>query len=188
MTTGELIRAARKKAGLTQKELGSKLGVSGAMIAQYETGVRTPKVDTIQKIAIPLGVSWTDLYEMPDNEIMRPKSDNEHKKNLYTEMFFHPGIQKTAAAYRTNGFTEYSDSDESSEKKERHKRAAIVYSLAMCGEYPPDIETLVSVGFSEKEALVVFEVVQDAREKMGEIIAQKRKEAEADIYAKKNNP
>lgn len=50
MSIGEKIKTARKKAGLTQKELGEKLGVSAAMIAQYETGKRTPKISTIEKI------------------------------------------------------------------------------------------------------------------------------------------
>ena len=50
MDIGEKIKAARKSAGLTQKELGEKLGVSAAMIAQYETGKRTPKISTIEKI------------------------------------------------------------------------------------------------------------------------------------------
>lgn len=45
------IKQARKKAKLTQKELGEKLGVSQVMIAQYENGTRKPKFETLQKIA-----------------------------------------------------------------------------------------------------------------------------------------
>ncbi len=40
MIIGEKIKDARKKAKLSQKELGMKLGVSQAMIAQYESGKR----------------------------------------------------------------------------------------------------------------------------------------------------
>ena len=36
MTTGEKIKEARKKAGMTQAELGTLLGVSGSMIGQWE--------------------------------------------------------------------------------------------------------------------------------------------------------
>ena len=50
MDIGESIRAARKSAGLTQKQLGEKLGVSAAMIAQYETGRRIPKTSSFKKI------------------------------------------------------------------------------------------------------------------------------------------
>ena len=35
-TTGELIKLARKKAGLTQAELGEKLGITPAAISQFE--------------------------------------------------------------------------------------------------------------------------------------------------------
>jgi len=34
--TGELIKLARKKAGLTQAELGEKLGITPAAISQFE--------------------------------------------------------------------------------------------------------------------------------------------------------
>ena len=61
MTTGEKIKAARKKAGLTQKELGEKLGVSAAMIAQYENDKRNPKWKTLRKIADALNMYTIDL-------------------------------------------------------------------------------------------------------------------------------
>ena len=71
MTTGELIKAARKKAGMTQEELGSKLGVSGSSIAQWENDLRTPKLDTLQRIASALGVPVQELisdWEAVDKE------------------------------------------------------------------------------------------------------------------------
>ncbi|MBP3208517.1 MAG: helix-turn-helix transcriptional regulator [Oscillospiraceae bacterium] len=54
MTTGEKIRSARKKLGLTQKELGERIGLPYQRIGQYETGVRTPRGDMLQKIASAL--------------------------------------------------------------------------------------------------------------------------------------
>lgn len=71
MTTGELIKAARKKAGMTQEELGSKLGVSGSSIAQWENDLRNPKLDTLQRIASALGVPVQELisdWEAVDKE------------------------------------------------------------------------------------------------------------------------
>lgn len=62
MSTGALIKKARKAAGLTQKELGAKLGVSGAMIGQYETNLRNPKHDTLAKIADALHIPAYELY------------------------------------------------------------------------------------------------------------------------------
>ena len=68
MTTGQRIKAARMKAGLTQKELGTKLGVSESFIAQYETDKRNPKKETLEKIADALDVHFLELYS--DEEIV----------------------------------------------------------------------------------------------------------------------
>lgn len=61
MSIGKSIKAARKKAGISQKELGAKLGVSGSMIGQYETGVRSPKIETLQAIADVLRIHVFEL-------------------------------------------------------------------------------------------------------------------------------
>lgn len=61
MTTGERIRAERRKAGMTQAELGVKLGLSGSAVAQWEKNYRKPKEKTICRIAAALGVSPHDI-------------------------------------------------------------------------------------------------------------------------------
>lgn len=71
MTTGQLIKAARKKAGVTQEELGKKIGVSGSSMAQWENDLRNPKLDTLQRIAAALGVPVQELisdWEAVDKE------------------------------------------------------------------------------------------------------------------------
>lgn len=65
MTTGKRIQRARKAAGLSQKELGEKLGVSASMIGQYENDLRIPKIETLQKIADALKVNLSDLKTIP---------------------------------------------------------------------------------------------------------------------------
>jgi len=40
------IKRWREKEGLSQEELGEKLGLSRATIASYEQGARTPKIET----------------------------------------------------------------------------------------------------------------------------------------------
>lgn len=62
MTLGEQIRKYRTEANLSQKELGAKLGVSQQQIAQYESGKRIPKIDTINNIAGALGIGIRRLY------------------------------------------------------------------------------------------------------------------------------
>lgn len=61
MKYGKAIRKFRQERKMTQKELGNALGVSAQMIAQYETGKRNPKFETLEKIAMALNVSVPDL-------------------------------------------------------------------------------------------------------------------------------
>lgn len=55
---GEMIRTLRTLAGLTQKELAEKVGVSTITIQQYERNVRTPRLEIAEKIAKILGDEW----------------------------------------------------------------------------------------------------------------------------------
>ena len=66
MTAGERIKQARKKAGLTQKELGMKLNVSQAAIGQFENKKADLKVSTLHKIAEALSVPIADLMDLED--------------------------------------------------------------------------------------------------------------------------
>lgn len=51
MNVGEKIKIARKNAGLTQKELGEKLGVKQQTIAMFENNKTNMKMSTLCKIA-----------------------------------------------------------------------------------------------------------------------------------------
>lgn len=68
MTTGQRIKAARKKVGVTQEDLGKKLGVSPSFVAQYETGKRNPKIETLKRIADALSIS---IYELIDGDDLK---------------------------------------------------------------------------------------------------------------------
>ena len=65
MEMGKLIRYARKSAGLTQKELSQKIGTTFQTVAQWENGLRNPKIGVLRKIAnacgVPLGYFIPDL-------------------------------------------------------------------------------------------------------------------------------
>lgn len=61
MKTGEKIREARKAAGLTQKELGTRLDVTSQNIIQYEKSRRLPKPATLRRIASAIGCQLSDL-------------------------------------------------------------------------------------------------------------------------------
>lgn len=57
------IRKLRKERGLTQTELGEKLGFRHSTIAGYESGRTVPTGDVLEKIAKALGVGIAELYD-----------------------------------------------------------------------------------------------------------------------------
>lgn len=60
---GQSIKEARKTRGLTQKELGQKLGVADSVITNYESGKQNLTVDTLQKVAEVLGVEVSSFFK-----------------------------------------------------------------------------------------------------------------------------
>lgn len=59
---GQSIQRARIAKGLTQKELGEKIGVGTPTISRYETGNQNLTVETIQKIADALGIKVNVIF------------------------------------------------------------------------------------------------------------------------------
>lgn len=68
MTTGEKIKAARKKSKMTQAELAQKLDVPFQSISQWERDLRNPKPDTLKAIAKHLDCYYLDLYGDEDRK------------------------------------------------------------------------------------------------------------------------
>lgn len=60
------IKNARLTVGITQAELAHRLGVTPQAVSQYERGIKKPKIETIEKIADALGVSWLHLSHLED--------------------------------------------------------------------------------------------------------------------------
>lgn len=86
MTIGENIKKARKKKGITQKELGDKLGITQSSIAMFENDKTNIKFSTLEKIANALDTGVFDLFDLY-NETMKiaMKYDIEQiKKTLIT--------------------------------------------------------------------------------------------------------
>ena len=67
LAIGDRIKRARLFRGLTQKEFGRQVGfdekTADVRIAQYESGVRTPKEDMLRTMAEVLDVNYRSLYE-----------------------------------------------------------------------------------------------------------------------------
>lgn len=96
MTIGEKLRDIRKEKGFTQKELGNMLGITPQMIAQYESGKRKPKLETLQRIAEALGISWEIFM---DEDEPTGNSDNDHyyindeSRQIAQEVFENPELR-----------------------------------------------------------------------------------------------
>lgn len=86
MTTGERIRNARKRMGLTQKALGERCNMPDSQIRQYELGMVNPKKEQLRRIATALGVGLeifltedeTLLFEDMTNLYLNKNTDIKH--------------------------------------------------------------------------------------------------------------
>lgn len=65
-TMGQLMKARRKLAGLTQEQVAEKMGVKRATYAQYEAGNRIPLTMTLAKIAHAIGCKMDDLIPIDE--------------------------------------------------------------------------------------------------------------------------
>jgi len=63
----------REKAGLTQKDLATKLGIARTTYSGYENGAREPDLDTLKRIA--------DFFEVSLDYLLNRDGSNEMKLN-----------------------------------------------------------------------------------------------------------
>ena len=85
---GLKIKEFRDQRGLTQKELADLIEMGNTTIANYEKGFRTPKKNTLFKIANALNVTIDDLFpilKQSDNSII--ESIEEILSQLYPEPY-----------------------------------------------------------------------------------------------------
>ena len=69
---GGRIREIRKRKGLTQRELGEKIGVKHNTISSYENGTNEPEHDILFKLANALDVPINDFF--PETGVIREPS------------------------------------------------------------------------------------------------------------------
>ena len=63
------IKAARVNAGLSQKEVADRLGVSNKTIGNWENGITYPPADKIQEICELYGLSYDNLNFLPSDSL-----------------------------------------------------------------------------------------------------------------------
>ena len=82
MTIGQRIKEIRKQQGLTQQEVGKRIGVTASFIGQYENGARFPKFETLKKIAEALNVDVYTLDPTLSKDSLKLDSLPEEVRNL----------------------------------------------------------------------------------------------------------
>lgn len=73
-TLGNRIRYLRSEAALSQEQLALKAGIAPSFLGEIERGIKKPSIDTIEKIAIALEISLSELFNY---DIKNSKSSNQ---------------------------------------------------------------------------------------------------------------
>lgn len=140
MTIGDNIRRFRKREGLTQQQLGDKLGVSQSAIGQFEKGTSL-KIETIQKIAAALKISVTALLAGTDinyNEVSKTKDTDA--QNMMKRLAL---IKFLDCIYSDAYITKIKKYDpDTNEDIYVHEYVSIGTDMYSCGEIALDDETV----------------------------------------------
>lgn len=93
---GNTLKELRQKAGMTQKDLAAKVGVTKSVISYYELSERSPSPEILMKLAtifhvstdFLLGIQKQDTLDLTglsieDRELVRTMVDTLRKKEEY---------------------------------------------------------------------------------------------------------
>ncbi len=94
----EKIKTARINAKMTKADVAKKMGVAYSTYDGYERGYRTPKIETLQRIADALEVPLTDLLGITQDEMFNkitttfPNAPAEEKEGTISFSLVKDGI------------------------------------------------------------------------------------------------
>ena len=77
-----IIRAVRRRQGLTQAELARRAGTSQPVVSAYEHGQRDPGYATLRRLVEAGGERLVLSAEPPDPELPPPADLEEHARRL----------------------------------------------------------------------------------------------------------
>lgn len=89
MKFNERLRAIRKEKGLTQAELAEKAGIAVNSVRLYEAGARLPKLDTIARMAVAMGLYAGDLVDAGQWGQVQPGEDSETASAAESQLIYH---------------------------------------------------------------------------------------------------
>jgi transcriptional regulator with XRE-family HTH domain len=82
MTPGELIRAVRRRRGLTQAQLAARAGTSQPVVSAYEHSRRDPTFATLAKLIEAGGEQLRIDAAPPMSDLPPPRDVDEHNRRL----------------------------------------------------------------------------------------------------------
>mgnify|MGYP001623148347 FL=1 len=82
---GLRLRKLREEKGLSQEELGKRIGVSKGSIYRYESNVQVPSLDTAKKLAKVLGTTLDHLAGLEDGIVIRLPDLPEEQESALRE-------------------------------------------------------------------------------------------------------
>jgi transcriptional regulator with XRE-family HTH domain len=82
MTPATLLRAVRRRRGLTQAELARRAGTSQPVLSAYERGRRDPTYSTLRKLVAAAGEVLEIGAAPAPSDLPPPATDEEHARRL----------------------------------------------------------------------------------------------------------
>lgn len=84
---GANVKCLRKEQGFSQESFAAESGISQAYLSRVERGVANPQLDRLQKIAVCLGISISELFQFDLDGILPQELDAEEKTSRLLSVF-----------------------------------------------------------------------------------------------------
>ena len=68
MDVGARLTELRTAVGMSQYALAKRTGIAQGSLSQYESGLKTPGVDTLERICMGLGIALSDFFKQEQNK------------------------------------------------------------------------------------------------------------------------
>ena len=88
MSLGDRIRQTRCRAGLSQKEVAKKSGITVSFLSQVERGIASPSIKSLKNIALAIG---TNISHLLDEHLAVPKRIELVKKDTNEKIMLESG-------------------------------------------------------------------------------------------------
>ncbi|MGN0613012.1 MAG: helix-turn-helix domain-containing protein [Porcipelethomonas sp.] len=135
--TGKFIATLRKEKGLTQEQLGEKVGVTNKTVSRWETGTYLPPADIL--------LAMSELFDVSINELL---SGNKLTENEYKQA----AEKNLRQAVKDSSFT-INDRIKFYKKKWLQEHTAIMALIGIC------IAGVFAAGCVMKNLLIIYAAV-----------------------------